>query len=114
MRIRTTAADFLAGVLLSNAYPHLVMGVAGKRLLTPGRPDSSPGRNLAWAGMNLAGGAALLWAGGFAAGSQQEAERRLLTVSAGMFAKDAAGLAYELTLGTGRDLRPSVLGGDPA
>ncbi|GAB3211124.1 hypothetical protein ACQEU5_07430 [Marinactinospora thermotolerans] len=102
MRKRNVAADVTAGMLLSNAMPHLIMGVAGKRMLTPGRPDSSPTRNLVWAGLNLVGGALLLGVTGWGTASQEEAERRMVAVAAGMLLKDLSGLGYELTLGPGR------------
>jgi hypothetical protein len=53
--------SFVAGVLIANSAPHLASAVAGKQHLTPlaGR-TSGPLVNAVWAGLNLAGGAALL------------------------------------------------------
>lgn len=87
--------DFLTGVLLVNTIPHTVMGLAGKRLLTPlGGPGSSPRTNLVWAATNLAG-AALLFRG-WRTTDQPDAERRLRTVQHGMLAMTVFGSCYEL------------------
>ncbi|GAA3737505.1 hypothetical protein HDA32_005429 [Spinactinospora alkalitolerans] len=108
MRKRTVMADVAAGILLSDAVPHLIMGATGKRMLTPGRPDSSPTRNLAWAGIDFAGSALLVGVTGWGPRTQEEAERRMASLMTGMPAKDAVGLAYELTLGKGRSVRPGA------
>lgn len=102
--------DFLAGVLLVNAIPHAVMGVAGKRCLTPlGGEDSSPALNLVWAATNLAGAAAALSSGALRAASQDEAGRRLATIQSGMFAMTLFGFCYELTAGRRKRMfRPST------
>lgn len=92
--------DMLAGALLVNAVPHTVMGLAGKRCLTPlGGDDSSPAVNLLWAGMNVAAAAALLAAGGWRSIGQREAADRLVSVEAGAFAMTTFGMGYELTAG---------------
>ena len=92
--------DVLAGVLLVNTIPHAVMGFAGKRQLTPlGGEQSSARTNLVWAGMNLAGGLAALGSGGWRSAAQAEADHRLATMQAGIFAFATFGLLYELTAG---------------
>ncbi|MFD0906055.1 hypothetical protein [Actinomadura sediminis] len=55
--------SFFAGMLVANSAPHIATAVSGRRHLTPlaGR-DSGPVTNGVWAGLNLAGGAALLLA----------------------------------------------------
>lgn len=54
---RATAAAAAAGVLCTNALPHLATAAAGRRMLTPlaGR-DSPPWANAVWGAANLAGG----------------------------------------------------------
>jgi hypothetical protein len=92
-----TARDALAGALLVNAIPHAVMGIAGKRCLTPLRgPDSGPAANLAWSALNLAGGVTLL-ATGWRGIDQQTASSRLAWVTVGAFAMTAFGVGYELS-----------------
>jgi hypothetical protein len=87
--------DVVAGVLLANGVPHAILGCAGKRGMTPlGRGDSSPGLNLAWAGMNLAGALALLAAGGWRRAEQAEADRRIAGVAGGMLAMTTFAIAY--------------------
>lgn len=97
--------DFLAGALLVNVIPHAVMGLTGKRCLTPlGGQDSSPRLNLVWAAMNLAGAVVALRSGGWPAADQSEARRRLATVQSGMFAMTLFGFGYEQLVV--QDLRP--------
>ena len=55
----------LGGLFLTNAIPHLVSGVQGRRFQSPfakppGRGLSSPALNVIWGAMNLAAGYALL------------------------------------------------------
>lgn len=95
---RLVKRDFLAGALLVNTIPHALMGVAGKRCLTPlGGPDSSPRLNLLWAAMNLAGAATALRPSAWRNADQAEAARRLATVQSGMFAMTLFGFVYNLT-----------------
>ncbi|WP_147916621.1 hypothetical protein [Ruania zhangjianzhongii] len=90
--------DVLAGVLLVNALPHTILGLAGKRCMTPfGGADSSPAANLAWAGINLIAGAAALAPGSWRSADQAEAEDRARSVAVGTFAMAAFGMAYELS-----------------
>lgn len=92
------ALDVLAGALLVNALPHLILGLAGKRGMTPlGGPDSSPAANLAWAGINVAAGTAALAPWTLRSAGQAEAEDRLRTVAIGTFAMTAFAVAYELS-----------------
>lgn len=92
--------EVLAGAMLVNAVPHAVMGLSGKRFLTPlGGADSSPGRNLVWAAMNVGGAAALLASAGWRSIEQHDAEVRLASLQVGAFAMAAFGMAYELTAG---------------
>ncbi len=49
-----------AGVLLTNSVPHFVIGLTGRRNLTPFGRDSSPQVNVLWAIMNFLGGAWLV------------------------------------------------------
>lgn len=94
MRIR----DVLAGALLVNALEHTILGLAGKRYMTPlGGADSSPAANLVWAGMNIVAGTAALAPGSWRAASQAEAEYRVRHVAIGTFAMAAFGVAYELS-----------------
>jgi len=109
--MRVVVRDVLAGALLVNAVPHSVMGVAGKRCLTPlGGEDSSPVLNLVWAGMNVAGAVALLASGRWGAIGQREASERLVSVEIGGFAMTAFGMVYELT--AGRRKRAARAAGD--
>lgn len=98
--MRLVARDVLAGALLVNAVPHTIMGLAGKRLMTPLRgEDSSPAANLVWAAVNAAGAAALLASGRWRSMDQQAAAERLVSVEVGTFAMTAFGMVYELTAG---------------
>ncbi|MEV0839602.1 hypothetical protein AB0I55_08575 [Actinocatenispora sera] len=92
-----TARDALAGALLVNAVPHAIMGIAGKRCMTPLRgPESGPAANLAWSALNLAGGVTLL-ATGWRGIDQRTADSRLGWVTVGAFAMTAFGVGYELS-----------------
>ncbi|MCR6488936.1 hypothetical protein M8542_39520 [Amycolatopsis sp. OK19-0408] len=98
--------DFLAGVLLVNTIPHLIMGVAGKRCLTPlGGENSSPRLNLVWAGTNFLGAAVAFSSGMWREATQAEAGERLAVVQSGMFAMTLFGFVYESTAGR-RKRRP--------
>ncbi|GAB3474911.1 hypothetical protein [Amycolatopsis cihanbeyliensis] len=103
--------DFLAGALLVNTIPHAVMGIAGKRCLTPlGGEDSSARLNLAWAAMNLAGAAMALSSGGWRATTRAEADDRRVTMQSGMLAITLFGFGYELTAGRRKRIRMSSTG----
>jgi hypothetical protein len=92
-----TARDAIAGALLVNAIPHAIMGVAGKRCMTPLRgADSGPVTNLVWAALNAAGGVTLL-ATGWRGVDQRTADSRLARVTVGAFAMTAFGVGYELS-----------------
>lgn len=53
--------SFLAGLMVANSSPHLATMITGRRHLTPiGGRNSGPLVNGVWAGLNLAGGLALL------------------------------------------------------
>jgi hypothetical protein len=92
--------DVVAGVLLVNTIPHVVMGLFGKRCMTPlGGADSSPGRNLAWAGINLAGATAALVTGRWRTIPQADADQRLATVQFGMFAMALFSACYHVVVG---------------
>lgn len=92
--------DAVAGVLLANAIPHLVIGWAGKRGMTPlGGRDCSAGRNLVWAGMNLAGAGLALGSGGWRTASQGEVDRRVATVQFGMLAMALFSAGYNIVVG---------------
>jgi hypothetical protein len=98
--------DVLAGALLLNALPHTITGLAGKRFLTPlGGASSSPGTNLAWAGLNVAAGLAATDPAGWRAADQRTAEERLRGVLLGAFGMAALGVAYELTPAAARRRR---------
>ncbi|MFE0023730.1 hypothetical protein [Amycolatopsis sp. NPDC059021] len=100
--------DLLAGALLVNVIPHAVMGLTGKRCLTPlGGEDSSPRLNLVWAAMNLAGAAAVLSSGSWRAATQAEAGKRLAVVQSGMFSMTLFGFIYECTAGRRKRRRNS-------
>ena len=89
--------DVLAGVLLVNAIPHAVVGMAGHRCLTPlGGESSGPRLNLLWAAMNVAAGAALLASAPWGSLSQADADRRRRSLQIGVAAMAAFGQAYEL------------------
>lgn len=99
--------DLVAGVAFVNAIPHTVMGMFGKRCLTPLRgEDSSASTNLAWAAMNAGIGAALLASGGWRRATQREADHRLVSVEAGSFAMLTFGMLYELTAGRRKRAQP--------
>ena len=94
--------DVVAGMLLLNAVPHTLMGLAGHRCRTPwGGASSSPGQNLAWAALNL-GGALTLLAARRRPGPV-EAERRRMRVGAGMCAMAVFGVLYDSSPAGRRD-----------
>lgn len=66
-------AYFFAGVLLSNAVPHYVMAVCGRKFPTPfakppGKGESSPMVNSIWGMANFTVGFLLLQVGQFSMG----------------------------------------------
>ncbi|HIZ38018.1 MAG TPA: hypothetical protein H9815_19765 [Candidatus Ruania gallistercoris] len=92
------ALDALAGALLVNALPHMIVGLTGQRGMTPfGGADSSPAANLAWAGINVAAGTAALAPWALRSASPAEAEDRLRGVAVGTFVMAAFGMVYELS-----------------
>jgi hypothetical protein len=56
MRISSFVSYFFAGAFLTNAIPHLVVAVTGRRNLTPFGRNSSAGANLLWSCINFASG----------------------------------------------------------
>jgi len=59
-------AHFFAGAFLANGIPHFVNGISGRAFVSPfgkppGRGESSAISNVAWGGLNLVVGCALLW-----------------------------------------------------
>lgn len=88
--------DVAAGVLLVNVIPHAVVGLAGHRCLTPlGGEDSSPGLNVLWAAINLAGAAALLASTPWQSLTPTESTDRLRSVQVGIAAMAGFGQVYE-------------------
>lgn len=88
----------LAGALLTNAIPHMIMGLAGKRLMTPLQgANSGPAANLAWAGLNLLLGAAALDPRRWPGLDQREADQRLRAVTVGTIGMAGVAAAYELS-----------------
>ncbi|WP_420114884.1 hypothetical protein [Pseudactinotalea sp.] len=88
--------DIVAGALLANALPHAVVGLAGHRGLTPlGGENSSPGLNLVWAGMNLAGGVALLASASWRGLTSTAVAHRGRSVHVGIVVMAGFGLLYE-------------------
>lgn len=93
MRIRC----LLAGALLTNAIPHMVIGLAGKRYMTPlGGVNSTARQNLAWAGMNLSAGTIALASGQWRNVDQQGVDQRLRAVTWGIVGMAGFTAAYEL------------------
>lgn len=90
--------DVLAGALLLNAIPHMIMGLAGKRCMTPlGGANSPPAANIVWAGLNIVGGAAALGPGTWRSIGQRDADERLRAITWGIAAMAAFAAIYELT-----------------
>jgi hypothetical protein len=100
------ARDVLAGAVLANALPHTIMGLAGKRCMTPlGGPNSAPAANLIWAGLNVLGGIAVLGPGSWRGIDQRGAEARLRAVTLGTLGMAGFATGYELTPSAGRRRR---------
>lgn len=98
--------DALAGVLLANSIPHLVIGWSGRRGMTPlGGKDSSAVRNLVWAGVNLVGAGAAVASGRWRAVSQAEVDRRVATVQFGILAMALFSAGYNILVG-GHGIHP--------
>lgn len=90
--------DILAGALLVNAIPHTIIGLAGKRGMTPwGGPNSSPTANLVWAGLNVLTGLAALGPRSWRRIDQPAADERLRAVTLGTIGMAAFAAAYELS-----------------
>lgn len=90
--------DVMAGALLLNSIPHTIMGLAGKRCMTPlGGPNSSPLANLAWAGINVCAGVTALGPRTWRTADQHTADERLRAVTLGIIAMSAFAAVYELT-----------------
>jgi len=69
------AADFFAGLFLTNVVPHFVHGISGNRFPTPfahppGKGLSSPTVNVVWALFNLAVGYILFQTGKVSSGNR--------------------------------------------
>ncbi len=95
--------DVLAGALLLNAIPHTIMGLAGKRCMTPlGGTNSPPAANIVWAGLNILGGAAALGPGTWRSIGQRDADERLRAITWGIIVMAAFAAIYELTPGAAR------------
>lgn len=94
--------DVMAGALLVNAIPHTIIGLAGKRGMTPlGGADSPPAANLVWAGLNIVAGTAALGPGTWRQAGQRDADERLRGVTLGIIAMAAFAAVYELTPAAG-------------
>lgn len=108
--------DILAGALLVNAIPHTIIGLAGKRGMTPwGGPNSSPAANLVWAGLNALTGLAALGPRSWRRIGQRAADDRLRAVTAGTIGMAAFAAAYELSASAAQHRRVrAVLAPPPA
>jgi hypothetical protein len=95
MRWSSRTSYFAAGALLWNSVPHLVIWATGRRNLTPFGPNSSPGVNLLWGAINLAGGCLLMRAADRREGAGRDPEAWLLPFEAGGLAMTAFGTLYE-------------------
>jgi hypothetical protein len=74
--------------------------------MTPlGGPNSSPAANLAWAGLNLLAGIAMLAPKSWRESDQRGAEQRLRAVTAGTLGMAGFAACYELTPSAARRRR---------
>src|SRR5690625_3002028 len=90
--------DVLAGAFLLNAIPHTIIGLAGKRCMTPlGGANSSPAANLVWAGVNLVAGTTALPPARWRHTAQSRADERLQAVTLGIIGAAVSSACYELT-----------------
>lgn len=90
--------DVLAGAFMLNAIPHTIIGLAGKRCMTPlGGANSSPAANLVWAGVNLVAGTAALAPSSWRHTDQSRADERLQAVTLGIIGAAVSSACYELT-----------------
>jgi hypothetical protein len=90
--------DVVAGAVLVNAIPHAIIGLAGKRGMTPwSGPNSPPAANLIWAGLNILAGLAALRPGSWRPIGQRTADERLHAVTLGIVGMAAFAAAYELS-----------------
>lgn len=96
MKISSLGMYFLAGTLLANSVPHLVIGVSGRRNMTPFGRDSSPLVNALWGVLNLAGGCLLVRRADKGADVGGGRDAWLPPLLAGSCSWSLFGLAYEL------------------
>lgn len=88
--------DVVAGVLLVNTVPHVLVAASRGRCRTPFSPEPvGPAANLLWGVTNLVGGAALL-ASGDEPGDQAAVDERRRAVHLGCLLMTLAGGVYEV------------------
>ena len=98
------ARYFLAGSMLTNAVPHFVIAVTGRRNITPFGRDSSPLVNLLWGAVNFACGCLLVSRTDRRADAGADPDAWLLPLLAGGVFWSSFGVVYELLLkGRARD-----------
>ena len=95
MKFPARAGYFLAGAMLANGGPHLVIGATGRRNLTPFGRDSSSAVNALWGAVNLAGGCLLARHTDRRIGAGADPEAWLPTLLAGSLSWSSFGLIYE-------------------
>lgn len=106
--------DVLAGALLVNAIPHLIVGVTGKRCTTPlGGVNSAAAVNLVWAGVNLAAGTVALGSRSWHELDQRAADDRLRAVTLGTIGMAGFAAAYELSPASARHRAQRADAGGP-
>lgn len=106
--------DILAGALLVNAIPHTIIGLAGKRGMTPwGGPNSSPAANLAWAGLNALAGLAALGPRRWQRIDQRAADEQMRGVTADVVGMAAFAAAYELSAASAQHRRARAMLASP-
>ena len=96
MRRLSLGAYFLAGMLSANGAPHFVIGVSGRRNMTPFGRDSSPQVNALWGALNFAGGCLLVRHADRSADAGGDPHAWLPPLLAGSCSWSLFGLAYEL------------------
>ena len=95
MKFPARAGYFLAGAMLANGGPHLVIGATGRRNLTPFGRDSSSAVNALWGAVNLAGGCTLVRLVDQRTGAGADPDAWLPPLLSGSLSFSLFGLIYE-------------------
>lgn len=97
MKFSSLISYFFAGAMLTNSVPHFVIGLTGRRNMTPFGRDSSPLVNVLWGAINFVGGCLLVLNGDRQASAGARSRAWPVAMEAGSLLMSLFMIIYKLT-----------------